>query len=191
MSAELSGSCEAQPTNRLLALNPSPAPVLAHALDGHFLVYATDTEIHRLRLPARGTTAPPANDDFEHATPLSGELDQYVVGRIGHATLQPGEPDLAGAQRTVWYRFVARRTETLEVDAPLHRVYSGAASASLTEIAPIAMAVSSALDVVAGQTYWVQVGSAGAHPSYQPFGIGLHTWQNPCPGPSAECFPGS
>lgn len=79
----------------------------AAAVDADALYYATDRAIYRQPLPPAGSTAPPANNDFEHAAPISGTLPLEVFGRTGYATLQPGEPTFEGLRRTVWYAYNA------------------------------------------------------------------------------------
>jgi len=50
MSVALSGGCDAPPTQRLVALDVTRKPIRAYALDGAFLLYATDSAIRRVRL---------------------------------------------------------------------------------------------------------------------------------------------
>lgn len=173
MSVDLSGGCDAPPTQRLLALDISRNPIRAYALDGAFLLYATDSAIRRVRLPRRGSTPRPPNDDFDRATPA--DLAGTIVGRVGHASLQAGEPELQGSERTVWLRFQAPRTEELRLFAPGFRftVFVGADLRSITAIGssvdnpPLQDDVS--ISVVAGQTYSIQLGSVGPYPTYKPF----------------------
>jgi hypothetical protein len=141
------------------------------ALDGRILFYATNTALHRMVLPRRGTTEPPANDDFESATPLT--IDRYVIGRIGHATRQPGEP--GAADRSVWYRFQAPTTETLRFYVfgdVTEQVFVGSAMSDLAPVLPVAH-IPLTIDVVAGQTYWIEISSSGPYPTCEPLRIGL------------------
>jgi hypothetical protein len=142
--------------------------VQAVTLDGRKLFYATETALHRLILPRRGSTEPPPNDDLEAATPLT--LERYVDGWTGHATRQPTEPGMA--DRTVWYRFRAPLTETLQFIAfAPHQLFVGSAMANLVPV-PVGP-FSTSVDVTAGQDYWMQVWNSGPYPTYEPFRVGV------------------
>jgi hypothetical protein len=160
---------------RLLALNPSSTPVRTYTLDGRYLLYADDAAIHRLRLPRRGSTAPPANDDFERAATIPGELNRFTTARIGHATRQRGEPGEKRFQRTVWYRFIAATSGTLQITAQLESsVFAGSSLSDLVDIGqPEEHGGPDRFTVQAGREYWIQLASAGPYPSYQPFPFAL------------------
>jgi len=180
MSVRLSGDCSPTPTQRLVALDITPEPIRAFTLDGASLLYATDSAMHRLRMPRRGTQPAPPNDDFDRAAIV--DLDEPVVGRVGHASRQDGEPDLGGADRTVWLRFTARRSEQLRLWAPGFRfsVFTGTDLASLASVGSslnsLPLLDEVVIGVTEGQTYSIQMASGapyppgvGPYPTYKPF----------------------
>lgn len=152
----------------------------AAAIDQDALYYATERGIHRQPLPRAGSTAPPANDAFADATPISAPLPVEVFGRTGYATLQAGEPTFEGSRRTVWYAIRAERTETLYLDMTYgwaYNVFAGPAVDALTPQLKWSLGTSGecsrALSVQAGQSYWLSVGAGGwtTAPNFRPFVI--------------------
>ena len=171
MTSDLTGACPAAPVQRVLAA-PSES-MRAVAVDGRWLYYATATAIHRRLLAPSASTAPPANDDWQQAVALDGPLPLHAVGRVGHASAQPGESDLV-APRTVWYAFrpALSGRVTIQVTWGLtfnSGVFTGTPPSALTQLPP---APFGAVDVVGGQTYWIVVYGYG-DPTYEPFTIDI------------------
>src|SRR5438046_2765071 len=88
--------------------------------------------------PARTPSAPPPNDDFENAAPLSG------YGTTVGATKQLGEPDHAGfaGGHSVWFRWTAPRDGRARVSVftgtmwdSLLGIYTGVSVGALTQVA--------------------------------------------------------
>ena len=167
MSARLDGVCGDGPEQRLVALDVTGATVRGVALDRRTLYYTTAEAIHRIALPRKTTAAPPGNDDVAGAQEIT--VPGETVGRIGHATLEPGESELHTSGRTVWFRFRADRSRRLVFalwGALGFRIYAGE-----REIATAPrVGFDTSVDVVAGTEYRIQVASwAGPYATYQPF----------------------
>jgi hypothetical protein len=131
-----------------------------------------------LAVAPMGTVAPtpvlataPANDNFADAQVLSGPLPITVSGTNLDATVEPGEPALAGgaAESSVWYAWTADVSGPVSMeacDSPLPArlgVYVGDSLASLTPVGdrPTNPCISNKpmlqLDVTAGTTYRIAV----------------------------------
>jgi hypothetical protein len=94
---------------------------------------------------ASAWAAPPANDDFADAAPLT--LGSTVAGTNEGATKEVGEPDHAGnaGGHSVWYSWTPGQTEMVGLSLPcnffgggleaLLGVYTGSAIDSLTQVA--------------------------------------------------------
>ena len=115
---------------------------------------------------------PPANDDFEDATVLPASAS--AGGSYGSAGIQPGEPS-AGSAPSVWYRWTAPATATVEVNTcgsyttPV--LYTGDALATLVTqpvSTPATRSCSSGGSIVQiaaikDRTYAIQVTGYGEH----------------------------
>jgi Ca2+-binding RTX toxin-like protein len=84
---------------------------------------------------------PPANDDVEHAEPLTGTGAIAVESSNEDATRQPGEPDHGGrGGASVWYRWTAPASGPFAVETcggtldTLVGVYQGDSVATLTPV---------------------------------------------------------
>ena len=185
MASPLSGACETPAEQRYLA---APAVRMrAVAIDGRSLYYATDAGIYRHRLPAHGTTKPPANDDFAQATFLGSRFPLHATGRIGHATAQRRDPRIEpfeGAprvafHRTVWYAFRPTRSGTVYRRGVGYE-FTRSRRGNLRRVREHATRYGWRFSVEAGRKYWVMVGSGsdpnyqpGLEPTYQPFTIDI------------------
>jgi hypothetical protein len=147
----------------------------AVAIDGRSLYYATETAIYRHRLAARGTTKPPANDDFADATFLGSRFPLHATGRIGHATRQRRDPRFEvdgyrpALDRTVWYAFRPSRSGTV-YRGGTGTVFTRSRRGSLRRVREHTTDRGWRFSVEAGRKYWVMVGG-GPEPNYQPFTI--------------------
>jgi hypothetical protein len=178
-SVDLTGRCAALKTQRHLAFRPPESAVHAVAIDRRWLYYASDTGIYRQLLAARGSTAPPANDDFEHATPLATSLPVTTTGTVGHATSQPGEQGDRFHARTVWYawRPAAAMTVSASIGFTDHNidVFVGPQLAALTRVPPLATTCGLvSFAAMTDQTYWIRISSFGTEPSYLPFKLEIN-----------------
>jgi hypothetical protein len=142
-------------------------------------------------LAAAPSFDPPPNDNFENAQQLSGDPPLSATGRVGHATVQPGEP-LADTKHTVWYAYRATKSGTVYVTVTpacttppnncggLNRfgVYTGTSPGALTEIpqsgGPYTQRYTR-VDAVKGETYRIAVGSSLPEPNYEPFTLRVDT----------------
>jgi PKD repeat protein len=118
-------------------------------------------------LVAPTALAQPANDDFANAAvvpslPFSASVD------ISQATIEPEEPVGCGAQQSVWYAITPATDAVLQIDTnesgfsdPMLVVYrqDGSGFAGLRLLGCIFFRDRGALDVDAGQTYYLQGGS--------------------------------
>jgi hypothetical protein len=112
--------------------------------------------------------APPPNDSFASAAPLSG-TEATAVGTNVDATKEPGEPDHAGdpGGGSVWWRWTAPANGTFTVDTcdsdfdTVLAVYTGSAVNALTQVrsnddaCDVASSVTFA--AAAGQVYSIAV----------------------------------
>jgi hypothetical protein len=185
LSAKLTGGCGKPRPVGLLALSPEPGPgtVDALAVEGRRLFYSDGTALRSHTLPASPSLDPPANDDFDHAAPLTADAPFTVSGRIGSATVQPGEP-LADSKHTVWYAYRPKTSGTVYVTAGggcaqradlcgnqgKYGVYTGTRVDALTPIPTLPGRPRwTEVDAVAGETYWISVATFLPAPNYEPF----------------------
>jgi hypothetical protein len=179
MAMHLDGRCSASaarwriPTRRL----PTVSTV---AIDGPYLYYATEKGVYRRRLTSRESATPPANDDFTHATPMTGDLPLRVTGAVGHATAEPGDPADPFQERTVLYGWRPAVSERVTIGRTAwtdHFVGVFTGGPGVANLAPAAAAESGCFanvyHVIAGQQYWIEVSTAGAEPSYEPFTLAI------------------
>lgn len=108
--------------------------------------------------------APPANDDWANAQPLTGTAGVVELDTLG-ATRETCDGDLGGGP-SVWYSWTAPAEGELTVDAETATrgtvvgIYTGGSLCTLEQRARSGGDPSYA-DVVAGQTYWIGVGTWG------------------------------
>jgi hypothetical protein len=119
-------------------------------------------------VPATAQAAPPPNDAFAAAQPLT--LDVPVTGTTTDATVEPGEPAHAGDRRTrsVWYSYTPAADGAITIDACDARfddvlaTYTGTALNQLTAGPSVDDACNDlgarvSLQVKAGVTTWIAV----------------------------------
>jgi hypothetical protein len=188
LAAKVAPGCDGPGPVGLFPFTPETKPhALAVAVDERKVFYADDKTLRRHALPATPSFDPPPNDDFENAQQLSGDPPRSATGRVGYATVQPGEP-LADTKHTVWYAYRPTKSGTVYVTisppscycyAPRFGVYTGTSPGTLTEIpqsgdpngGPYSAPRYTRIDAVAGQTYWISVGSPVPEPNYEPFDV--------------------
>ena len=183
LAAKLAAGCATPGPVGVLPFTPETATVRALAVDGRRVYYAGERTLRSHTLAAQPSFGPPPNDAFEHAQQLAGDAPLSATGRVAYSTAQPGEP-LAGTEHTVWYAFRPARSGTVDVTVSgactsAHQycngtfrsgVYTGTSPDALTEIPPSGD-YSTRVDAVAGETYWIPVGSSHLDPYYEPFSI--------------------
>jgi hypothetical protein len=119
-------------------------------------------------LPAAAQAAPPANDAFAAAQPIT--LDVPVTGTTAEATAEAGEPAHAGERRTrtVWYSYTPAADGAVTLDActadfdDVIATYTGATVNALTAGPSVDDACNDlgakvSLQVRAGVTTWISV----------------------------------
>jgi hypothetical protein len=119
-------------------------------------------------LPAAAQAAPPANDAFAAAQPLT--IDVPVSGTTAEATAEAGEPAHAGERRTrtVWYSYTSPTDGAVTLDActadfdDVIATYSGTAINALTpgpsvDDACNELGAKVSLQVRAGVTTWIAI----------------------------------
>jgi hypothetical protein len=190
------GCAEPGPIGRY-PFKPETTSVQAIAVDNGRVFYADGKTLRRHALPAQPSFDPPSNDNFEQAQQLAGDAPLSATGDVAYATVQPGEP-LAETKHTVWYAFRPATSGTVYVTvdgacpynppdpscggAYQFGVYTGSSPNALTQI-PLSSStgdsgrVYTRVDAVAGQTYWISVGSPAPEPKYEPFTV--HVEANP------------
>jgi hypothetical protein len=181
VAVALDGRCSSRAPQQYLGTYAGDTPLGALTVDERTLYYATERGLYAQRLPERGSTTPPPNDNVAGATPLTGQPPLHAKGVVGNATRQAGEPFGAFRPgRTVWYSWRARASERVTLGfAPSSphtlAVFTGGPRVSaLTEVHPAEPAcIGGGFDIVANQTYWLQVGSFGPAPNFEPFSIGI------------------
>ncbi|MBV9956787.1 MAG: VCBS repeat-containing protein [Acidobacteria bacterium] len=121
--------------------------------------------------------APPANDNFANAQALSGASGS-VSGTNVEATSEPNEPNIVsgGTMNSVWYKFTAPSTGSLNIDtngagtissdAPI-AVFTGAAVDSLSKLTENGSYVPfgysrMTFGVTSGTTYYIKVEGFGS-----------------------------
>jgi hypothetical protein len=187
LAAKIRSGCETPGPVGVFPFKPRTAHMHALAVDDGRIFYADGKTLRRQVVPARPSTARPANDDFKRAKKLSGNLPLFAKGDTAYATAQRGEP-LAAAGHTVWYAFRAKTTRRTYVtvnpwcrdDTPefcvgsySYGVYTGSRPDALTLIRPTyppGRFKYTRIDAVAGHTYWIAIGST-FEPNYQPFTV--------------------
>ena len=132
---------------------------------------------------------PPANDDFANAVPIAALPFSDVRDRTA-AALEPGEPELTGCgpiSHTIWYAYTAARSDVLLASGnaaganSFIAVYTGSGLGGLSEVA--CGSERNVLSVVAGRTYYIQVGSYdGQDGASQSFTLDV------APAPSVAAF---
>jgi hypothetical protein len=187
LAAKRSGACKALGPVGELPFTSETKSVSAMAVDADRLVYAGNAVIKAHRLPPKPSIDPPANDDFEHAQPLSTKLPYRILVRIGHATRQRGEPGVKGPYeqkprtptRTLWYAFRPAASGTAWVSSDNHTeaVFTGSKLRHLTPIPPGPLATE--VHGEAGKTYWITVALDSEEPFYQPFYLTIGTAEPP------------
>jgi hypothetical protein len=110
---------------------------------------------------------PPANDNFNRAAAVAlGSISQATTHA---ATMQPGEPDMCGATKTVWYRFTPATTRTIvanTVGSGFDTVINVYVGSSLDSLQGVTCNDDRGMDLTskvkfrahAGTTYYFQVG---------------------------------
>jgi hypothetical protein len=88
MAVHLDGRCSPTATRWHIPTRPLPS-VSTVAIDGAYLYYATTRGLYRRRLPDRESDAPPANDDFTAASPMTSDLPLDAHGVAGYAAREP------------------------------------------------------------------------------------------------------
>ncbi|MFE2752560.1 PKD domain-containing protein [Actinosynnema sp. NPDC059335] len=147
-------------------------PIRVQAAEGttYHVMVVVDLWRDPLRLTV-DAVAPPANDDFADATPIS-TVPATAETRLGAATVEPGEPRPGcetNPATTAWFRFTAPRTESITIDRTSYddgtafAVYTGDSLGALTEVL-CERYDRRALAVTAGSTYHIQVSNAFARP---------------------------
>jgi len=184
LGARLTGHCHPtalgwRPTGPDGLLFMPPPDTRSTTVDEPFAYYANDTTIRRHRLPATPSNPPPPNDNFENATPLSGDAPLTITGVLGGATIEPAELAFTPASApngTVWYAFRPTTTGLVSysvtgVYTVYAAVYTGPSITSLTFILPGYPGAT--VRVTAGQTYWIQIETRSAIPDFRPFTLTL------------------
>jgi hypothetical protein len=180
LTAKIPQGCATPGPIGKLAFTPETTTIRALAIDGRRVFYAGGQTLRSHALPAPSYDPPP-NDDFEHAQPLPTQAPFNTTANVAYATVQPGEP-LADTKHTSWYAYRPATSGTVyvTVDArPIwdfneqhyvgtvrYGVYTGTSRDNLTEIPHSGS--TTRVDAVAGETYWIAVGSPVPEPNYQP-----------------------
>jgi hypothetical protein len=171
-TAKVPSHCAAPGPNGRFNFYPDTTDLRWFTLDGRNIYYADRNSIRRHTLPTEPAYAPPANDNFENAVSL-GVGAGSPPSRTAWATAQPGEP-LANAKQTIWYTFTPAKSETLYVSVERRfqgmvrfGVYTGTSLATLTPVGePSSTEIQ--FNAVAGQQYWIDIGTSDAQASYVP-----------------------
>ena len=185
LAAKVPSSCGKPEPIGQLPFTPETATVQTLTVDG-LRVFYSDGKTLRLHTVPAVSYAPPANDDFENARQLPSQPPFNVTGPSAYATVQSGEP-LADTKHTIWYAYRPATSGTVYVSVygnPIwdfeqnhyvgtysYRVYTGTSRDRLTEIPH--NGATTRVDAVAGQTYWICVGSAVPDPNYQPIDLSV------------------
>ena len=110
------------------------------AVDDHTGFFGTSFGDFTLRI---ADVHPPANDAFDSAVALTGDLTIHASGSNVDATKEPGEPDHTASPggASIWYAWTATETGSVGIDTcgseidTLLAVYTGTSVASLSKIA--------------------------------------------------------
>ncbi len=170
------------------------------AVDGHNSGIAASTG--SISLHYYFASAPPANDNFANATPISGERGQ-VMGSNLAASNQPGEPQHATSAggRSVWFNWTAPASGQVTFDTfgphfdSVLAAYTGNALNALTAVAVNDDVVAGIVQLsrlsfpaVAGTTYHIAVdgwASVGAMADFNPFKL---NWELAVNAPTNDLF---
>ncbi len=137
---------------------------------GSFTLTATAVDNQGRTWPTPPVTmnAVPVNDDFSHATPLTG-TDFSVTGSTIGAGWEPGEPGLFyyGQDQTIWYTWTAPAAGVYYLNLTSFwlgqlTVYTGTSLTNLTPVGSVAdiSDYPLAINATAGATYQIQLDSA-------------------------------
>jgi hypothetical protein len=151
---------------------------------------------------ATASAAPPSNDDFEHAAPLS-DPPSAVAGTVTDATRQAGEPRHAQLEtpQTVWYAYRPSASGPVALDTcdstfdTVLAVYTGSSVDALRELTSnddmCGLGSRVRFAATAGQTYWIAVallsapsGESSAPAPQRDFRLRI----NPAERPSNDAF---
>jgi hypothetical protein len=185
LAAKVAPGCGTPGPVGLFPFTPETTTLRAVVVDDRRVFYADGKTLRSHPLPATPSFDGPPNDNFENAQQLSGDAPLSATGRVAYATVQPGEP-LADTKHTVWYAYRPTKSGTVYVTVSgacttppqncggLFRfgVYTGTSPGTLTEIPQSGRAYSpryTPIDAVAGQTYWISVGSPIPEPKHESF----------------------
>ena len=188
---EMRGRCARKPRIGVVATRAPASGIEAVALDGRHLYYANGDGVFKRRLRSPGTTAAPRNDDFADAAEIGAARPVEVWGRVGYATLEPGEPRFEQATRTTWYTWrptTSRRVHVWLTYGWEYRLFRGDRLGDLAPVSEATFGTSECpliLDERKGERYSLQVG-AFENPSLptgflRPFRIRIAPPEEPLP----------
>jgi PKD repeat protein len=106
----------------------------------------------------------PTNDDFTAAAPITAVPFSDTVD-LSAATTQPSEPSpsCTGLQNTVWYSFTPATSQSVTLRTDQYgagvAAYTGTSLSNLSQVTCGYAGQSALLPVVAGTTYYIQVGA--------------------------------
>jgi hypothetical protein len=86
----------------------------------------------------------------------------------------------ATAKQTIWYAFRPTTSQTVYVDTGYffrgqYEIYTGSNVNTLTPVPSTRDGFSKRLDAVAGQTYYIEVGTSDTEPLYDPISVEVRT----------------
>jgi hypothetical protein len=186
LASKVPSQCAAPGPNGRFEFDPEAPYLTSFTVDGRQVYYAGYDSIRRHTLPAQPSYAPPPNDNFENAQSLAVGTAAIIPSGTAWATTQPGEP-LANAKQTIWYTFTPATSGTLyatmstsfrSLSGVRFGVYTGSSLATLTRVAgPSSPATSPPLqfNAVAGQQYWIDIGTSDAQANFQVLGVRVGT----------------
>jgi hypothetical protein len=187
LAAKIAPGCDTAGPVGQFPFTPETKTLHAVAVDDRRIFYSDDKTLRRHALPATPSFDPPPNDNFENAQQVSGDPPRSATGTVAYATVQPGEP-LSDTKQTVWYAYRPTRSVTVYVTVSpacaaqqtqycrgqaRFGVYTGTSPGTLTELPQTADGYSARytrIDALAGQTYWISVGSP-TPANYEPFDV--------------------
>src|SRR5436190_22652835 len=153
-----------------------------------FLPLIAALALAAVAFPATALAAPPANDDFAVATPISSLPFSESVNTV-EATSEPGEPGgCSNGSVTVWYAFTPSTDGAFRVDTGASNytnvidVYSGSSLNALTFVGCGYSFQPVTFHATSGTTYYIQV--AG----YFPQGGSLQLTFSAVPPPPSDAF---
>jgi hypothetical protein len=186
LASKVPTHCAAPGPNGRFEFDPEAPYLTAFTVDGRQVYYAGYDSIRRHTLPAQPSYAPPPNDNFENAQSFAVGTSAIAPSGTAWATTQPGEP-LANAKQTIWYTFTPTTSGTLyasmsasyrSLSGVQFGVYTGSSLATLTPVAgPSSAGTSPPLqfNAVAGQQYWIDVGTSDAQANFQLLSVRVGT----------------